>query len=129
MAVLTDVLNCVVGLVQALNPYAKVLIGPMPADNGIAMAVSTGGPIATELTKAMKYQLTLVLNGKHKDQQIVADTLNGIHEALTRRRAYPNTEAYQITNISTISAPSYIGREENDQWLYGSSLRVDFYYR
>lgn len=109
--------------------YAPILIGALPADNGICCTIAGGWPEATFIDKGMSYELSLVLNGKHESQQMVSDTLNDIHQALTQTKTYPQTDAYQITNIETTASPSYIEREENKQYLYGSSLKVRFYYR
>lgn len=129
MSVINDVLLAVIGLAQATNPYATITIGAMPADNGIACQIATGAPESTFMTKGFPYQFTMVLNGKHSNQQTVSDALNDIHQSLTQRKEYPATNTYQITDISTISTPSYIGREENKQYLYGSSLSVKFFYK
>ncbi len=109
--------------------YAPILIGALPADNGICCTIAGGWPEATFIDKGMSYELSLVLNGKHQSQQVVSDTLNDIHQALTQTKTYPQTDAYQITNIETTASPSYIEREENKQYLYGSSLKVRFYFR
>ena len=129
MSVINDVLLDVIGMMNATKPYADIIIGAMPADNGIACAIATGSPDTTFLDKSKSYQLTLVLNGKNSDQKTVSDALNDIHQALTQTESYTDTTTYQITDIDTISTPSYIGREENKQYLYGSSLRVRFFYK
>ncbi len=129
MSVINDVLRAVIEYAQAENPYADIVIGSMPADNGLSIAIGAGGANYTALDKGMSYELNLVLNGKHHNQQTVADTLNDIHQALSQRKEYLNTDEFQITDISTITAPNYIGREPNNQWLYGSSIKVKFYFR
>lgn len=126
MSVINDVLIAVIGIMP--TEYAPVRIGAMPADNGIACAIANGAPETTFLTKGMAYQFNLVLNGKHSSQQTVSDALNDIHQALTQTKEYPHTDTYQITDIDTISSPSYLGREENKQYLYGSSLNVRFFF-
>ena len=155
MSVINDVLQAVVNLCNAQDPYNRealyaqgfkmfdkdknpiyvpadgvtVKIGSMPADNGISVFVGTGYANETYMDKGMAYELHIVLNGKHAQQQIVSDTLNDLHVYLTQLKEYPANDYYQITDIETISAPSFIGREENKQYLYGSSLRVKFYLR
>ena len=129
MSVINDVLLAVIDMAQDTDPYADITIGALPADNGICCAISTGAADAPFLDRGCSYELSLVLNGKHYDQQTVSDALNDIHQALTQTKTYPKTDAYQITNIETASGPTYIGREENKQYLYGSSLRVRFYFR
>lgn len=132
MAILTDVLGAVVDMMEdeALGLYANVVIGPLPPDNGIAVAYSSGAPVGTDFNKGMAWEMDLTLNAKHSDQETALSTLADIHAALTRTKIYPRTEQYQITNIETISGPSYLDREENTaaQWLYGSALRVKFFY-
>ena len=126
MSVYTDVLDAVVGLINDMNPYSKVVIGSMPPHNGISIAW-TSSSNNEFFTKRAAVEMTAVLNGKHTKQKTVADGLGKIHTGLSMRKQYPSAENYQITNISTISAPTYLGREENNDWLYGSSLRVNFF--
>lgn len=128
MSVYTDVLNAVIELINNTNPYSKVTVGSMPAENGISIAW-TSSVNNTFLNKFAAVEMTAILNGKHKKQQTVADGLGDIHTALSMRKHYPISDNFQITDISTLSAPSYLGREQNNQWLYGSSLRVKFYLR
>ena len=124
MSVLNDILLAVIGLAQATDPYATIVVGALPADNGITMTYGAGGVDTTFITKGICYDLDIALNGKHSNAQTVSDALNNIHQALTQATSYPRTENYQITDISTISTPSYLDREQNSQILYGSSLRV-----
>jgi hypothetical protein len=129
MSVINSVLLAVIGMAQATPRYAPITIGALPPDNGISCSIATGAPETTFLTKGMAYQFSLVMNAKHTSQQTASDTLNDIHQALTQATQYPATAEYQITSIETISTPSYLGREENKQYLYGSSLRVKFFYK
>ena len=129
MSVQNDIFTKVIELAQAAITPPKgtapaILIGAMPAKNGYAMQISAGAPAETYLNKGMAYEFSIVLNGKNSSQETVADKLNTIHYTLTRALSYPKTLTYQITDIETISTPSYIGREEDKQYLYGSSLRV-----
>lgn len=128
MSVYDDVLMAVLDMAQQTKPYANIVVGSMPSDKGIAMAYANGA-LETYLNKAATITMTLVLNGKHSDQQTVLDALGKIHVALNTCKNYPASDAYQITNIKTISPPNYLGREENKQWLYGSSLEIQFFMR
>lgn len=109
--------------------YADIVVGSLPPDEGICITASAGSPRATDLERANAFTVYAVLNAKSADQKKAADALGDIHEKLTHRHDYPNTANYQITNIGTVAAPSLIGREANSQWLYGSSIRIDFYFR
>ena len=83
----------------------------------------------THLDVYKRQEISIVLNGKHTNQKMVFDALSNIHQALTKTKQYPGTDDFQVMNIATISAPQLIGREENSQILYGSSLGVKFYWR
>lgn len=118
------ILTAIIGMAQTTSPYCTVSVGSLPADNGICMTYSSGIVGTTFLTKGICYELNIVCNGKHTNQLTVSDALFAIHAALTQTKVYPKTSDYQITDISTVSMPSYLDREQNSQWLYGSSLRV-----
>lgn len=126
MSVYDDVLNAVIDLAEQSKPYSDILIGPMPPDNGISIAWSSGN-LNTFLDKRAAVRMTAVFNCKHEDQQTASDTLGRLHTFLNMRKDYPSADSFQITNIETIGAPVYLGREENEQWLYGSSLEVKFF--
>jgi hypothetical protein len=79
----------------------------------------------------MVYRLPVVLNGKNKNQLTLLSDLIRIHAELTTRLNYQDisTADCQVTDIATTSAPSIIGREQNSQWICGSSFDVSFYWR
>ena len=124
-----EILAAVIDMAQETDPYATITAGALPADNGICMTWASGSPASTFLNKGMAYQRTIVCNGKHTSQQAVSEALHAIHLALTKTKTYPSAPQWQITDIATVAAPAYLSREQNSQWLYGSSLRVKFYLR
>lgn len=126
MTSMTSVFDAVVKMVADLKLYASPIVGAMPADNGIAMQISTGANDTTFLEKDIVVGFSVVLNGKHSSQQTVLDDLNKAHEALTMTKDYPSDTDWQICDIRSDSLPNYIGREDN-QYLYGSALRVRAY--
>lgn len=128
MSVYDDVLTAVIDLAEQTQPYSNIVIGSLPPENGISIAWSSGN-LNTFFSKNAAVEMTAVLNCKNSSQQTAADTLGTIHTFLNMRKDYPQADNFQITNIETISPPSYLGREENNQWLYGSSLTVKFYLR
>ncbi len=129
LSIYDEVLMSIISLMEETAPYAPILIGPMPESNGISIAWANGAPTSTFLNKNASMDMSLVLNGKHQEQATISSTLGRIHAALTRRKQYPESTKWQITDISTTNAPCYLGREQNNQWLYGSSLRVKFFLR
>jgi len=114
-----------------IEPFAKVVFGSDPPNNGICMIQSTGAPTDTHLDKGMVYRVPVVLNGKNTNQLTLLTDLTKIHEELTRKTNYAafGTDACQVTDIATTSTPSIIGREQNSQWICGSSFDIFFYWR
>ena len=127
MSVINDVLLAVLGLVNTKT--RTVLIGSLPPDNSVAAYISGGSPDTTFQDKEMAYSLLISLECKNASQKTASDELNDIHKLLTMATSYPETTAYQITNIETVTSPYYVGREQNSQHIYGSTLRVKFYYK
>lgn len=102
-----------------------IVTGSMPPDNGIAMTGDAASyPIFLDI--GSNERMNVVCNGKHGNQQTVIQKLDAIHQALTRRKRYPQGNGWQIYSIETVASPRLIGREQNPQaqWLYGSSLLV-----
>ena len=111
--------------------YASIVFGSDPPYNGLCMIQSSGAPTDTHLDKGMIYRLPVVLNGKNDNQLTLLTDLTRIHEALTRKTDYADisTDDCQVIDIATTSTPSIIGRQQNSQWVCGSSFDVYFYWR
>ena len=126
-----EVIDNIADAADSLGLYANIVYGSDPPENGICMSQSAGFPTETHLNKGMIYELPVVLNGKHIDQQTVIDALTSIHEALTKVTDYTgySTDSVQVVAIETTAIPSVIGREQNNQWIVGSSFVVYFYWR
>ena len=123
---LTQVLQAV--RTKAQTAVTKsIVFGALPPDDGISMAIATGASEETFLNKGQNYQMSVVINAKSTSQLNALDWLGKIHEVLTLTKDYPSGTNWQICNIETTGIPMYLGREENQQYEYGSSVRVDFY--
>lgn len=119
-----EVLQAVIDMAQAAAG-AKVVLGSLPPDNGLAMTGNASSyPIFLDI--GSNEQMNVVCNGKNTQQQAVINQLEAIHASLTRRKDFPSTDTWQIYAIETTASPRLIGREQNSQWLYGSSLLVKF---
>ena len=129
MSVINEVVEAVIGLINALEPFAVVTRGALPTGAGITCEVAPSSPESVFLDKTALISLDLTVNGKHPDFRVLSDTLNGIHSALTRATEYPSGEAWQIVDITSYTLPQIIGRENNNDWLMASSLLVKFYQR
>ena len=107
-----------------------VVIGSLPPLNGYAVSFSGGAPRSTFRTLVNSDQeLPVQFTGKNADQQQLAAAMENVHQALTTAAQLPFAENWQIYAIETTSAPQLIGREENINYIYGSSFRVKFYAR
>lgn len=128
-SVINQVVEAVIGMMNALHPFAVVTRGALPTTEGIVCEV---GPSIVEevyLDKNSLVPLDITINGKHPNLLTLSDTLNAIHSALTRTKVYPESERWQITDITNATLPQVIGREENNDWMMASSLNVIFYWK
>lgn len=119
-----EVIQAVIDMAQAAAG-AKVVLGSLPPDNGLAMT-GNASSYTIFLNIGSDEQMNVVCNGKNTQQQAVINQLEAIHASLTRRKDFPSTDTWQIYAIETTASPRLIGREQNSQWLYGSSLLVKF---
>lgn len=127
MSVYSDVLQAVVNLINT-ETQQTVVIGPLPPDNGVSIAWASNA-YNSFMSRNATVDMTAVLNSKDTSQQAAMDVLGEIHTTISNMKNFPSADNYQITDITTATGPNYIGREENNQWLYGSSLRVKFFIR
>ena len=116
---------------DALGLYADIVYGSDPPENGICMIQAAGAPTEKHLDANMLYRLSVLLNGKHSNQQTLLNALTSIHTMLTKRNDFNDfsTSDAQVLSIMTTSSPQIIGREQNNQWIAGSSFEVSFYWR
>ena len=131
MSFYTDFFDKMASAAEQVKPYASIVYGSDPPKNGICMYPTGGIPVNVHFDKGSIVTMPVLLNGKHEDQHLLIDTLTAIHEVLTKRLDYSDlsTEAVQITDIKSISLPVIISREQNKQWVSGSTLEVSFYWK
>ena len=125
MSALKDIIEYIAGEAASVVDY-PVMMGPMPAPESVSIAYGSGATDTTFLDKGVSLNLSLLANGKSADQAGILDALATIHQALVQTKDYPSaTDAsWQITDVTTAAAPDYIGREDEDMYLYGSTLTV-----
>ena len=128
-SVINQVLEAVIGLMNACTPFDQVTRGALPTHHGISVELDPSSPLYMHMDKNTVVPLNVVLNAKHPDMMLLLDTLNNIHGALTRARSYPAATAWQIVDINEYSSPRLIGREDNNDWLAAGALTVKFYWR
>ena len=128
-SVINQVLEAVIGLMNATSPFASVTRGALPTGVGLTVEIAPSSPSEVYLDKNLFVPLDVTLNGKHSNLKTLSDAMNKIHSTLTRAKTYPSAESWEITDISNYTLPEIIGREGNNEWLMASSLSVKFYWK
>lgn len=127
----TSVLNLavesVMDMIDALNPFATIKRGALGIGNSLSFEISPSIPQEVYLSKDAYIPLTLALNGKHDDLQVLSDTLNNILDTLSRRKTYPSGNGWEIVDITSGNLPRVIGREDNNTWLMAADLVIKIY--
>lgn len=125
-----EVLSAVQQMVAAITG-ATVAIGSLPPLEGYAVSIAGGAPMGTFWPLTSNEELPIQFTGKSADQQQLAAAMESVHKALATAPvgALPSAPGWQVYAIQTASAPSLIGREQNINYIYGSTLRVKFYAR
>ena len=130
MSVINEVLEAVIGLMNAQDGlFATVTRGALPTGAGLVCEIGPSSPSSMHMNKNTVIPLDVTLNGKHHNLQTLSDTMNSLHSALTRLQVYPASDSWQIIDISTVTFPQVIGRENNNDWLTASALSVKFFWR
>lgn len=104
-----------------------VVIGSVPPLEGYTVGMVSGAPLETFRTLTTNESFPVLFNGKSADQNGVAADMEKVHQLLTTSKILPFTDEWQVYAIETTASPSLIGREENRNWVYGSSFRVKYY--
>lgn len=129
MSVINEVVESVITLMNATNPFSTVTRGALPTGVGIVCEVGPSVPPTVYMDKNTTVTMDITLNGKHPNLKTLSDALNDIHAVLTRMTSYPSGTDWAIVDIQNGTLPSRIGREDNNEWLMASSLSVVFYMR
>lgn len=131
MSVINEVIEAVIGLMNALEPFATVTRGALPTGPGIVCEAGPSAPEAVFLDKNSYIPQDITINAKHQDLQVLSAALGDIHSALTRAKNYPSDPGgrWEIVDIVNYALPEIIGREANNDWLMASSLIVKIYWK
>ena len=114
----------VMDLIDGQKYFALITRGALGTDNGLACEVGPTTPETVFLDKNQYIPIDLTINGKNDDLQLLSDTMNGIHDYLTMLRSYPSGNGWEIVDITTLTEPQIIAREDSNQWVMASALLV-----
>ena len=125
-SIINNVVESVMDLIDDLSLFSTISRGALGTGNGICCQVGPSSPDEIYMDKNRYISLDLTINGKHTDLQTLSDAMNRIHESLPMLTTYPNGNGWQIVDITTITFPQQIGREDNNAWVMASSLDIKF---
>ena len=126
-SVLNLAIESVMDLRDGLHPFAKITRGPLGISDSLSCEIAPSTTESVFMDKESYTPLTLALNGKHSNLQVLSDTLNNIMDTLTRLKSYPTGDGWQIVDITNGNLPRVIGREENNSWVMACDLVVKIY--
>ena len=127
MSIINSAVESVMDLIDALGLYATIARGAMGTSACLTCEVGASSPLEVYLDKKQYIPLDLTINAKHADLQTLSEAMNTIHETLTMLTEYPAGENWKIVDITTMTEPQIIGREESNLWMMASSLTVKVY--
>lgn len=124
----TSILNLavesVMDLIDALSLFATITRGALGTGNCLSCEIGPSAPSEVYLDKNQYIPVDLTINGKHSNLQTLSDAMNMIHENLTMLRQYPSGSAWEIVDISTMTEPQVIGREQDNRWIMASAILI-----
>lgn len=127
----TSILNlaveAVMDMIDALDPFSPITRGALGIGNSLSCEIAPSVPAEVYMDKNLYIPLTLALNGKHDDLQVLSDTLNNILDSLSRKTTYTDGAGWQIVDITSGNLPRVIGREDNNSWIMACDMVVKIY--
>ena len=111
-------------LIDALDLFSTIRRGALGTGNGLCCEVGPTSPGAVWLDKNQYIPIDLTINGRHDNLETLSDAMNTIHESLTMLTEYPDGDNWEIVDITTMTEPQMIGREDSNEWLMASSILV-----
>lgn len=124
MSVINAAIEAVMDLIDGLSLFADIYRGALGTGDGLSCEIGPSSPASVYLDKNKYLPIDFVINGKHENLETLTEAMNKIHESLTMMKTYPAGENWHIVDISTMSEPQIIGREDSNQWVMASSLYV-----
>ena len=126
-SIINQAVESVMDLIDALSLFSSIKRGALGTGNGLTCEIGPSTPQEVYLDKNQYIPVDLTINGKNTDLDILSDHMNLIHESLTMATAYPSGTEWKIVDITTITEPQVIGREDSNAWIMASSLAVKVY--
>ena len=123
-SIINQAIDKVMDLIDEMGLYAMISRGALGTGNGLCCEVGPTSPESVWLDKNQYIPIDLTINGKHSNLQTLSDAMNVIHENLTMMLIYPESDTWGIVDITTLTEPQVIGREQDNRWMMASALLV-----
>ena len=127
MSIINAAVESVMDLIDGLDLFALISRGALGTDDSLCCEVGPSGPESVYMDKNQYIIVDLTINGKHSNLQTLSEAVNGIHEYLTMLREYPSGKNWKIVDITTLTEPQIIERDEENKWVMASALNVKVY--
>lgn len=124
MSIINEAIEAVMNLIDGLGLYTTISRGALGIGNSLTCEIGPTSPETVWLDKNQYIPIDLTINGKHTNLQTLSEAMNRIHEELTMLFSYPDGADWEITDISTMTEPQVIGRENDNAWVMASALLV-----
>ena len=124
MTIINAAVEAVMDLIDGLGLFALITRGALGTGEGLVCEVGPSGPDEVYMDKNQYIILDFTINGKHANLQTLSDDMNRIHQEITMLMEYPSGDDWNIVDITTLTEPQIIGREDNNMWLMASALNV-----
>ena len=124
MSIINDAVEAVMDLIDALDLFSLITRGALGTGDGLACEVGPTSPEAVWMDKNQYIPIDLTINGRHSNLQTLSEALSLIHESLTMKTSYPYGNGWEIVDITTLTEPQMVGREDSNEWLMASALLV-----
>ena len=123
-SIINQAIEKVMDLIDGMNLFAPITRGALGTEDSLCCEVGPTSPQEVWLDKNQYIPVDLTINGKHKNLQTLSDTMNRIHEILSMMRSYPSDDHWQIVDITTMTEPQIIGREQDNRWMMASAILI-----
>ena len=126
-SVINIAVEAVMDMIDGLQLFAPITRGALGIGNSLCCEIAPSVPESVYMDKNSYTPLTLALNGKHDDLQVLSEALNKITDTLSRMTEYPSGNVWQIVDITSGNLPRVIGREDNNSWVMACDLVIKLY--
>ena len=123
-SIINQAIESVMDLIDALDLFSLITRGALGTGNGISCEIGPTSPETVWLDKNQYIPIDLTINARHGNLQTLSEAMNLIHESLTMMTEYPSGDRWEIVDITTLTEPQMVGREDSNEWLMASALLV-----